>query len=278
MKAVTLEIRTMLAVLCLAICAFGKDVSILGDVTIQFVGNSGKLIVYNTKTPNETLEAGFGQITEYQPDGKKVGRTQTNLGPGDFDWTDPQDAVINGYKAKRITTQSNLRGQGLFAITAFIFSEDAKVVHGQTEYSIPKNSLKFSIKIGNWKWDAAGNTLQMTMDYRSSTKKPSNPDVLVKKNAGESVIELGSGTLTIASRALVDGQEVDINPELTRTGPARSVQLHFPHFTDGVDYDPTLAAAPLSPDQGLTGDSTRLLPSLLTVLVCALLRPMLRLL
>jgi hypothetical protein len=244
------------------------NVTLSGVVHIEFLGQSGTLRLINTADTSQEVTMSFDKIEEYTPAGKSIGNQKENLGGhGYFDWTDPQDVIVNGYKARKIETQTTLKRGAHFSVAAFVFETDAKVIHGETEYSVPKNTVKFSVKIGNWGWDAPNNTLGLTLSYKSQGKSGAL-DTLVKKNDAEAYVDLGSGTFTVATRALVDGKEYNFSPLLSKNGVNRQIDLRFPHFSDGVDYDPTLQLfVPESP----TGAGYSItLSTILPLLVCTI--------
>jgi len=251
--------------------AAAKDIVILGETTVQFVGKSGKLRVYDTKEPDEYIEVNFDELEEIAAPGEKKSKNKVNLGNKDFEWTDPQNVTVDGYRAQKISSQSDLNGQGSFSVAAFVFETDAQVCHGDTIYEIPKGFVKFSVKVGNWQWETPNNTLQMGITYRSSVKN-NKTDVLINKPDGsEAYMNLGRAVLSVAKRAIVDGQEAPIDIALKITGQKRNIDLIFPHFTDGVDYDPNLGLPQPDPPGVINACSIQHV-RVLTILICALLQ------
>jgi hypothetical protein len=218
-----------------------KDAQFVNDeITVQFLGHSGKFKLWRTQSGGDTnIEVSFDKLEEVDMSGKK--QASINLATTDFAWENLGAVRYQGYDATEVMLTTTLSNGANLTVDSYIFQVDAKVIHGNTTYTVAKNHVKFTVIIHDWPFASTSNTLQFGCECKFKGGSKGFPDKLDPKNANEQKLVFGPGQIDIANKALVDGDEMKISPTIVSKGAFTGVTFEFPYFSSKLEYDPTLS-------------------------------------
>jgi hypothetical protein len=273
-------------------CALGDVVATVDDVTVNFMGSSGGMKIFETDSPDGFLMVQQDKLREYTQNGSQT-NNQMNMAGGGSSWSALETTQTNGvshYKTTftktatgkkfqliahiskgEVTTTEEVpcsacqSGSGVCKSTSNVCSDaqsDGACASGSTKctetIAIKQDELKFSIVIAEWDWKngSTTNRLHYALELK---QKDGGGDPKASDSNGNKVVTVGSGAkIVLESKAQVVGgsgaaTEVDVNITTGMQGSKYIIEFDFPNFgTKGLYYDPTMSAASSSEDDHLT--------------------------
>jgi hypothetical protein len=229
--------------LALVVAVVAKDATAVGnDVTVQFLGQSGKMKLYRTNTAGNTnIEVSFDKLTELDDKDKAIGGG-INLASQVFEWSTPVEVKFQGFNTTKVTLISTLSNGARFNVTVYLYRQTGSIVHGNTTYTVLTDHVKFTVNIKSWPFGTTNNKLKFGIDCKfKGGKKSFFPDHGEPKNKNEQSVYFGAGQIDVSNKVIIDGVTRQIVPVIVNQGAFTGVELTFPHFNDQVDYDPTMA-------------------------------------
>jgi hypothetical protein len=261
---------SVLSLLCLVllvgyVAAGGTDkqATTVGGVKVDFVGSSGQLKISNGTT---TLKLKWDKIEEVIDPSSTSGSNKvesvnnfaSQLAQDQLQWQTPVVSIVNGFNATNVTLSGYVTvGNGGnsynvdLSITVLIFNNaEAKIPYGDTEITVAKNNIKFSISVGKWKFASPSNYLRFGVDIQATGSKADHGSAnLTDKNAQTKQLSVGAGSLDIPTIAIMDGVTKTINATIySKNSASTSVQFIFPAYNSTLYYDPVVGI-----DEGTSG-------------------------
>lgn len=222
-------------------------------------GNRGGMVrfCFDEEICKNVIQLKLFKLVERTSGGSVVQKSE-NFANSDYEWTAPQVETVNGTERIRVEMKSNvsvgspnLDQNAEFEFHSFVYKTNGTAINGNQTLDIPKNSLKFSIKVKNWPWKSTDNVLTFGVALLSKTKRggPGRKSPLRKKGRGRkgkvSRFELGDGSfLDSPEQCECDGKAVELKETLTEDIGNKGVMMSwtFPHFENAVYYDPVLGS------------------------------------
>jgi hypothetical protein len=228
----------------------------------DFNGNSGSfklyLVAVNGTTSNRFWNINYVSLSETDADGnalappRRVHNLQMNLSQGtsnvtmsggntsEYQWVRAEQALPAGVAQP---------GGGSVVVTHAMYVADVTVTGPQNQsVAVARNTLKISVQVDNWLFDAAGNKLALSIKMsdngggggaapNAGPSPAGGTTFLLPGDAGSGV----AGAINLESTAFVDGNGTNALPVgLSQQG--NTYTLLFPHFSQRVWYDPTVFA------------------------------------
>lgn len=216
-------------------------------------------------------EIGFKlyKMIERNPNGQKVNRVnEFEDDKARFTWLKPYNAITsNGYNAtiakfvaivpERPTSgSSNPIAYVNVNVTTYVYAKDVTVQFGSKTISVPKNTIKFTVDIANWKFANPANTLTFGVKIKIQRKDGQECKEIKIKSKDDSkdddhnkekrifFSDSGHGAIDFPSFAIIDGVETPINATLRSPDSGddkiNGIYWSFPSFQKTLLYDPVL--------------------------------------
>jgi len=143
-------------------------------------------------------------------------------------------------------------GSAKFNVTTWIYTSTVQVQNGNQTITVPKDSLKFTIKITDWPFMSSTNKLHFGAAILSQGGYRSDAPMIQPKNTVEQRIQFGPGNLDLANQAVIDGVNQAISATTYSIGTQTGVLWTFPYFKNSLEYDPVLTTSGASASARVT--------------------------
>jgi len=267
----SVNVVALLVVVCFAFAIAQNQQASTDDVTVQFVGSSGKIKLFPSNDSNSFIMVSQSKLTEMTPSGNKVSANSVNFVSEHLSWS-AVTKTTNGSTTYYSTTyggssQSFSLGSATvtFSLTANLYQTSAVVPYGNSSVNVVSNSLKFSVSITGWPFNSNNNYL--SYDITVEDKGGDQDGSLETVDNGQRV-HLDGGYIEVPTTAIIDGVTKNINVTYTTVGQS-TINFEFPHFSQSLYYDPTIVM------DGMSGSNSNaaisVVPSILLLQLLAVL-------
>lgn len=227
MKALLCAFITML------VAVYAKDATTTSHgVTVQFLGQSGKMKVYQGES---NLEISFDKLVEVDGD-KEVG-SGINMASQEFVWSTPITVFVNGANTTKIAFNATFSNGAKLEVISWVYHQTGSVTSGNKTVTVQRDHVKFSVLISSWPFAKDSNKLSFGCEVKFKGGNGKFADKMEKgKDSSKTVV--GPGTIDVLDTAIVDGVSTQITPTLVTKGAYTGIAFLFPKFDNQVDYDP----------------------------------------
>jgi len=235
----------VIAVCLMSVQADDKTTS-ANSVSVDLVGNSGKIKIYPSSSSNDFIMISQDKLEETDNTGNAVNGRSVNLASSisNAAWTNPTTVVLPSgivYTQTSFQSMFTLAGSNvLFQLAAKLYQNATTIQNGNSQVTIYKNSLKFDVNITGWPTFVANtNTLNYGIDV--SSKGGNTGATLMQKSDKKSVVFV-NGVMDMPVTAVVDGTPntpISLTLDNSKSNK-QSVLFAFPAFTKSVQYDPVM--------------------------------------
>jgi hypothetical protein len=155
----------------------------------------------------------------------------------EWNWTLPEDVVINGLRAKNYSAPLQVKvgnSTARLSIHAIIFSDSGTIDYAGEKVAVYPGAVKLSYLVNNWPFKSSNSSLFYSLTVSSSGQGVSNDDLALK---------IGSGLFNASGLALVDGNVAEIKiryivDQDSENGTQAAIIFEFPYFNSSLYYDP----------------------------------------
>jgi hypothetical protein len=192
-----------------------------------------------------------------------------------WNWTNPEDVLIDGLKAKNFTARLNaMVDSSLVQLTIFaiLFNQSGEINYAGLKIPVSEGSVKISYLAKNWPFKSVNSSLFYAVTIASSGNGVSSVN---------STLNIGNGFFDMPSLAILDGKVKPIKiryftDQDSSNGTQVGVIFEIPYFNETLYYDPISSLrsesyAPSSfiprPDNSANASSLRMLAVLLGILL-----------
>lgn len=265
-------------------CSFSApgDSSAQGvHVDVQYLGSSGEIKLFPKADASKFFKIQMGRLLEVNADGSSSGCGAPNFASVAATWSQPETIQFTGNVSGtalrvKFDTSVSLTGCGGgggggtqsadFAITTYLYTVEGQALNGNRTIFVPRESVKFTVKVTNWPWTSASPKLKFGIRVTSNQNVQSTT-----RNRTESLhnerFGIPGGTVDASTEAVVDSVNMPIEFGLSSSPSYVDLDFIFPHFTTSVIYDPTLAVVTETPPTPSSAGITADWPLTLTLLM-----------
>ncbi|XP_032229766.2 skeletal aspartic acid-rich protein 1 [Nematostella vectensis] len=241
------------------------------DMFVNVQGKSGKMMIHKKgQTPSDGLMVSYEDLKEVDQGGSDVGMSGgtkhsfNNFATLNFTFTDAVDKQLKGIDAKYFTFMANIPDVGaIYTSEVYIFKKNGSFEWGDEEVEVEPGTVKFNIKIENWKFcgqqvvcqkggkNETGFFLDSTVCFKGKTegmKKNMGQDKGPKGKKKAARFAFGDAFVDMPIGIMKDTMMSNITePQMTTTAGKTCFILRFPKFMDKVIFDPLVSINYTSP-------------------------------
>jgi len=246
----------------------------VGNVTVQYLGQSGKMQIWPTSqnnSDNSYIRITMNKMEEVGTDTKN---RINEFASSDFNWIGPSNVTFGNASAVETKFASTLTlhpswDEVYFNMSTWIFEDEASINYTGKLMSVYPGEMKFTISIQNWPFDNAENNLTfgITMTMHSGENDTNDLQMTTDAN-GDQILSMNGKQIRAPKRLLCNGEEKEAGVNYTRDGNTLELNFLFGYCNGKIIYDPIVALTEYNMDNGSNSHWGTILAVVLSI-ICA---------